>query len=139
MTGLQRIAPFVFAALAAISLPAAGQRAPAVALFTKPDQTSRAVSGSVAGYETRDYAFDAAEGDHVDLSLKSANRHLYFNLMPPEGEAIYDGSIGGDRHFDTTIKTPGRYVASVYFMRNDARRRAHGQFTLTVKLTHAGR
>jgi hypothetical protein len=138
MTGLWRIAPFAFATLAAIALPALGQRAPAMALFTKPDETSRAVSGSVAGYETRDYAFHAAAGDHVDLSLKSANRHLYFNLMPPQGEAIYDGSIGGDRHFDTTIKTPGRYVASVYFMRNDARRGAHGQFTLTVKLTHAG-
>jgi hypothetical protein len=126
---------FALIAFAAVAFPAAGQRAPAVPLFADPSQTTRTVSGSVSGYETRDYAFDAAKGDHVAIALKSANRHLYFNLMPPEGDAIYDGSIGGDRRFETTIVTPGRYVASVYFMRNDARRGAHGSFALTVDLT----
>ena len=137
MNSSGRIAAFAFLVLAAIA-PALAQRGPAVELFTKPAETARTVSGSVAGYDTRDYAFDAVAGDHVDLVLKSANRHLYFNLMPPEGDAIYDGSIGGDRHFETTIKSPGRYVASIYFMRNDARRGAHGKFTLTVSRTHAG-
>jgi len=118
--------------LALISFPVAAQRAAAVPLFDKTDQTSRTVSGHVSGYDTRDYAFDAAAGDHVALALSSPNRHLYFNLMPPEGEAIYDGSIGGARRFETTIVGPGRYVASVYFMRNDARRGASASFTLRV-------
>ncbi len=121
----------------AISISAAAQRAPAVPLFEHPDQTSRTVSGSVAGYETKDYAFDAAAGDHVAIQLRSPNRHLYFNLMPPQGDAIYDGSIGGARRFETTLSRGGRYVASVYFMRNDARRGAQGLFTLTASIVHA--
>jgi uncharacterized protein len=138
MSTRNRATLFALFAFAAVAFPAAGQRAPAVPLFADPSHTTRTVSGSVSGYETRDYAFDAAKGDRVAIALKSANRHLYFNLMPPEGDAIYDGSIGGDRRFETTIAKPGRYIASVYFMRNDARRGAHAEFQLQVTRTPAG-
>lgn len=123
--------------LATLAPKAVAQRAPAVPLFEEPGQTSRTVSGLVSGYGTRDYAFDTAAGDHVTVALTSTNRHLYFNLMPPVGEAIYDGSIGGGRRYETTLQTGGRYVVSVYFMRNDARRGAHARFTLSVDLERA--
>jgi hypothetical protein len=118
-----------------MSVPAAAQRGPAAPLFQRQNQTSRTLVASVSGYQTADYTFDAAPGDHMVIALTSSNRHLYFNLMPPEGEAIYDGSIGGERRFETTLQEGGRYVVSVYFMRNDARRGAHAEFRLKVAKT----
>lgn len=128
----------IFSAALMLVPPALAQRGPAVPLFEGSNQISRTLVASVSGYRTADYAFDASAGDHVAIKLTSSNRHLYFNLMPPQGEATYDGSIGGDRRFETTLQQGGRYVVSVYFMRNDARRGASAEFLLNVTRTPAG-
>lgn len=92
------------------------------------------VRGSVTGYEKRDYVFPAGAGESLSLRFKSDKGGAYFNLTAPGAqEALFIGSVSGDR-YSGAAPVAGDYTARVYLMRNEARRGARANYTLTIEL-----
>jgi hypothetical protein len=91
----------------------------------------------VKGYESVDYRLGAATGQTMEVTLKSSNRFIYFNVLPPGDEtAIFIGSTSGN-HFAGTLPTNGDYTVRVYLMRNAARRNETASYSIDFKITGA--
>ncbi len=99
-------------------------------------KSSATVTGSITGYQTVDYKMDARAGQTLKVKLKTSNASNNFNILPPgsEDDAIYNGSIEGTS-YTGKLQQSGEYKIRVYLMRNDARRNATANYTLTVSLT----
>ena len=99
-------------------------------------KSSAVVTGSITGYQTIDYKFSANAGQTLKIKLKTSNASNNFNILPPgsEDEAIYNGSIEGTS-YTGKLEKAGEYKIRVYLMRNDARRNATANYTLTVSVT----
>lgn len=100
------------------------------------NKSSAVVTGSVTGYQIIDYKIGANAGQILKVKLKTSNASNNFNILPPgsEDEAIYNGSIDGTSYTGKLEKT-GEYKIRVYLVRNDARRNATANYTLTVSVT----
>ena len=91
----------------------------------------------VKGYESVDYRLGAGKGQTMEVTLKSSNRFIYFNVLPPGDEtAIFIGSTSGN-HFAGTLPTNGDYTVRVYLMRNAARRNETASYSIDFKITGA--
>lgn len=109
------------------------QEAPPSVLRFAPGQTEIVVRGTVSGYQTLDYAFDAAPGAEASVVLEHPGQAaLYHNVFAPSGATLFNGSMDGMR-FQGTLRERGRYRVSVYLMRNDARRGKRSAFTLRIR------
>ena len=100
-------------------------------------KSSAIVTGSITGYQTIDYKISANAGQTLKVSLKTSKTSNNFNILPPgsEDQAIYNGSIEGTSYMGKPEQT-GEYKIRVYLERNDARRNATANFTLTVSVTN---
>ncbi|WKL56563.1 hypothetical protein Q1W73_12820 [Asticcacaulis sp. ZE23SCel15] len=103
-----------------------------------PGQSSQDIRGTVVGYQGAVYAVNARGGDRADIRLQGpGNVSLYYNVISPSGDTLFNGSISGDR-FTGTLKETGTYSIQVYLMRNDARRGKRADFKLSVRLDSNG-
>ena len=99
-------------------------------------KSSATVTDAITGYQTIDYKISASAGQSLKVKLKTSNASNNFNVLPPgsEDDAIYNGSIEGTSYTGKLQQT-GDYKIRVYLMRNDARRNATANYTLTVSIT----
>ncbi len=97
--------------------------------------SSTTISGSIKGYETRDYVVRASAGQTMKVDMTGASI-LYFNVLPPGSNdvAIFVGSTSGN-NFAGTLSQSGAYKIRVYQMRASARRNESGSFKLAVAVT----
>lgn len=94
--------------------------------------SSKAIKGSVRGYDTVNYTIAARAGQTMTVRMTTANASSYFNVTAPGADAaMFIGSTSGNR-FTTTIPSTGTYTIQVYLMRNAARRGEAANFTLNV-------
>lgn len=129
----------IFLCALSLATPASAQRPEArpTVLRFGPGQAEVEVRGSISGYQTLDYAFDAAPGvDATVLLDHPGSASLYHNVIAPSGAAIFNGSMDGKR-FQASLRERGRYLVRVYLMRNDARRGKQVSFKLRVRLRGA--
>ncbi|WP_147417686.1 DNA breaking-rejoining protein [Sphingomonas cavernae] len=93
--------------------------------------TSKAITGSVKGYDTAIYVIGARAGQTMTVTLKTSNASNYFTVMAPAAdEALFDGTINGNS-FKGKLPASGDYQVRVFLMRNAARRNEVGKYTLT--------
>ena len=104
-----------------------------VRLSFAPGKTSRAVKGSITGYDAIEYSIGASAGQQMSVSMRTSNRSSYFNVSFG-GQAIFVGSSDGDR-FDGILPADGDYKVVVYLMRNAARRMETANFSLNVSIS----
>lgn len=121
--------------LAGLAAPVAAQPqdAPPTMLRLAPGQGETVARGTVTGYQTLTYAFDAAPGQEATVRLEHAGQAaLYHNLIAPSGKTVFNGSMEGER-FQGQLRERGRYQVRVYLMRNDARRGKRIAFTVRLR------
>lgn len=127
----------IFLCALSLATPVSAQRpesAPTILRFA-PGQTEVEVGGSISGYQTLDYAFDATPGVEVTVRLDHpGTASLYHNVTAPSGATLFNGSMDGER-FQASLRERGRYLVRVYLMRNDARRGKRVPFTLRIRLS----
>lgn len=99
-------------------------------------ESSATLSGSVAGYDSKDYRLGARAGQSISVLFKPKNPSCYFNMLPPRSKdvAIFIGSTSGNE-FTADLAQSGDYVIRVYLMRNAARRNEKCRFALTVEIS----
>lgn len=92
----------------------------------------QSANGSITGDQNGKYILTAVAGQKLEISLKSSNPSLYFNVLPPGSEeALFIGSTSGNHYSGTAVKA-GDYTILVYFMRSAARRNAKATYMLTL-------
>ena len=97
--------------------------------------TSRVIKGQIKGDHYVDYALRGGAGQTLSVEMKSSNAANYFNINPPGSEiSMFIGSTSGSR-FSGVLPVEGDYTVRVYLMRNAARRKESGNYTLTLGLT----
>lgn len=110
---------------------------PPTPLRFAPGQAELNVNGSVTGYQTQVYEFDASAGREVTVQLTHPGQaSLYHNVIAPSGALVFNGSLEGNR-FQASLRERGRYQVHVYLMRNDARRGKRSPFTLRIRQSGA--
>lgn len=99
-------------------------------------ETSAKLTKSVRGFDTRDFAVRAAEGQTLSVELVARNRFLYFTIFDvATGEVLAGDPIPREvTHWSGRVPKAGDYKISVYFVRAEARRKHTASFTLTVSL-----
>lgn len=122
---------FAAAAIALLSVPAAGQIQSVPVQFAK-GASSATLKGQLKGSVTRDYVVNARAGQTLTVDFKPTNASAYMNILPPGSEeAIHIGSSAGNR-FSGPLKVSGNHRIRVFLMRNAARRNETTNYTLTV-------
>lgn len=110
--------------------PDSGNNNPAQRLSFAPGASSATVSGSVRGYETRDYLLNARRNQRMTVNLRSNNSFMEFVIFNPRGETIHVGSTS----WSGLLPTNGDYKVRVLLVRAEARRNGAGGFNLTVSI-----
>lgn len=105
----------------------------------KAGATSGSVSGSVKGYDRKDFVVNGKKGQKMKVDLKSSSTFVYFNIadskdgyaadMPTEPKPLDVTSWEG------TLPKDGDYFIRVYLVRAEARRDGKADFTLNVSIT----
>lgn len=96
---------------------AASQAAP-TRILVNPGQTTQTINGSLRGYESRRFTFEARAGQQMDVRLTSNNRFPYFNVLDPRGNAIFTGSGSvNPGTFSDRLALSGNHTIDVYLMR----------------------
>lgn len=94
--------------------------------------SSKAITGSVKGYDTAVYLIGARRGQTMTVNLKTSNASNYFTVTAAGAdEALFDGTINGNS-FTGKLPANGDYQVRVFLMRNAARRNEVGKYTLTI-------
>jgi len=97
-----------------------------------PPSDNRDINGSITGSETSEYPISIKQGQAINVSLSSAHKSTYFNLLPPKGEeAIHNGSINGNQ-YTGVAKQSGEYRVRVYMMRAAANRKETAKYNLKI-------
>jgi hypothetical protein len=101
-----------------------------------PGEQSTVIEGSITGYETVDYVFEATRGQHLSVHMNTDHSSSYFNIMAPgeEDVAMFIGSIKS-RTFSGTLPESGDYRVRVYLMRAAARRDRAANYELEISIT----
>lgn len=87
----------------------------------------------LVGRQYVDYQVQAAAGQHMSIRLTGSNGAGYFNLLPPDSNAVAMavGELSGNR-FDGQLPDDGVYTVRVFLMRSAARRNQASNYTLKV-------
>lgn len=129
-TGMAALA--LAAGLAVSPVPSMAQTSPqpeATPLEFARGKRSVTVSESVRGDNGRSYSLKLQAGQDFVAELKSGK--AYMNVVGPDGETLFNGSISGGA-YKAVAPTTGTYRIEVYLMRNEARRGTVAPFALTV-------
>jgi hypothetical protein len=99
------------------------------------NSSSATVKGALSGRQTIDHKLRAKAGQTMNVTLKSANAGLAFNVLPPgsQGEAVA-GAIGLQT-WSGALPADGEYSVRTYLPRSAARRGEKASYTLTVGMT----
>lgn len=91
------------------------------------------ITGRISGRTHNDYQLRAAAGQRLSVSLDSANRSIYFNLLPPGSRdvAMARGEMN-DNHYTGLLPDDGLYTIRVFLVRAAARRGSAADYTLKV-------
>ncbi len=104
----------------------------------KPGTSGTVVEGSIAGYETVDYALNAREGQYMNVSMATDKTSNYFNiLMPGENEEAMFNSSMGENQFEGVLPKSGDYKIRVYMMRSAARENEVANYRLEMTIAEA--
>jgi hypothetical protein len=122
--------------LGAAAVPGAAYGAPRTERVTfAKGTTSKAIKGSVKGYDYVDYVIGARGGQLMTVSLTTNKPSNFFNITPRGSETAYFiGSRDGNQ-FRGPVPATGDQVIRVYIMRNDARRGVAANYTLRISVT----
>lgn len=98
--------------------------------------SSTVVSGSIRGYEIREYVLNAKKGQYMNISMATDNSSNYFNILEPGEDqvAIFNSSMAQNQYEGTLAKS-GDYKIRVYMMRNAARRNEIANYRLETIVT----
>jgi len=127
------------AAADSTSVRASVQQTPASTRLVPADTTGTAkASGSIRGYDGRDFVIHAGAGQTLTIELRAGHPATYFNVLPPGSHdvAMFIGSTSGSR-FRGMAPIAGDYRVRVYLMRSAARRNTVSSFTLSARVTGA--
>jgi hypothetical protein len=83
--------------------------------------SSATVSGTVRGYEYRDYIVGARAGQTISVKLNSRNTFTVLAIFTPDGDDL-EGAMQ-TRDFNGELPVNGDYVIRVGMMRAEARRK----------------
>lgn len=101
-----------------------------------PGAESATVEGRLEGWESVDYRFGGEAGRPARVALTADNRFTFFNLIAPDGEAIWAGAVSGSA-FSAALPLSGDYRARVFLMRNAARRGEATTYRLEIAVGNA--
>lgn len=104
-----------------------GNGNPAQRVSFAPGTAAATVSGSVRGYETRDYILNARAGQRMTVDLRSNSTYMQVAVLSPQGETLYVGT-----NWTGSLPIRGDYLVRVGLVRAEARRDGAGGFQLTV-------
>lgn len=95
----------------------------------------KSIVGTIKGYETVDYLVRAGAGKTMNIRLKTNQPSNYFTINAPGSQyrALYDSSMGSNS-YTGKLPSSGIYVIRSYIYRNDARRGAVANYTLSVAI-----
>ena len=99
-----------------------------------PGVTAATVSGSVAGYNDKQYVIGAKAGQILSIDFRPSKSVLYYNVLK-DGELLRDGSIESNDKWSKALPKDGDYVIDVYLMRAEARYGTKATFKLTASIT----
>ena len=101
-----------------------------------PGKSSTTIPGTITDDQTVDYVLAASAGQRMNVTLKSSNGSIHFNVLPPGSEqAIFDGSSSGTAWSGALVRD-GEYSVRVYRMRNTAARRDEkATYTLSIGIS----
>ena len=124
------------AAVAAMCMahPALGQDKPGQMQVVLPaDGKASSFKGTIRGYDSVDYVFQAQAGRKLRIDLKTQHRSAYFNLLQDgKDEALFVGPLSGNT-FDAALPDTATYRVRVYLMRNAARKNAKARYELQLR------
>lgn len=105
----------------------------------KPGTSSVTVTGSVKGYNIKDYKFRASGGQAIKIKLTSKNTFCYFNVLPAENQSTGEALAGDPRPAGVTewqgnLPKDGEYIIRVYLVRAEARRKGVADYSLNVEI-----
>jgi hypothetical protein len=108
--------------------------------------TGTTIRDRITGRDTVLYKIGAQAGQTMNVSLRSANTSIYFNVYAPGsgpgGEALAVGSQTGPtmfelNRFSALLPQSGEYTVLVYLFRNAARRWESADYSLDLSITGA--
>lgn len=130
---LKGIVTAVLAASLLLGQPAAAQEQTPVAFAKGKSRTT--FKGSIKGDQDRSYIVEARAGQVLTVDFKPTNRSAYVNVTAPGADqAMFIGSVSGNRFRSQPLAASGPHVVQVYLMRNAARRNEAFTYTITIGL-----
>jgi hypothetical protein len=103
-----------------------------------PGASQAVINSVVAGRQTIDYIVNARRGQTMSIRFAPSSSAAYFNLLAPNGEALFVGqSQGNPGRFTARLGQSGDYAIRVYLVRSAARRGERASFRLTVSVAGA--
>lgn len=104
--------------------------------------TSASLSGSIEGYDTVEYKFDAGSGQVMRIDFRPGNASAYFNLFAPGSgpgdQALFIGPSEGNE-LEQRLATGGTYTVQVYLYGNAARRQERSDYTIEIGIDAGSR
>jgi hypothetical protein len=98
-----------------------------------PGATAATVTGSVTGYNDKQYVLGARTGQILSIDFRPSKSVLYYNVLK-DGELLRDGSIESNDKWSKALPKDGDYVIDVYLMRAEARYGTKATFKLTASI-----
>lgn len=119
-----------------LSISAAMPAMAAEAVKFKRGDSAATLSGTLKGYDIRDYRIGAKAGQVISVLFQARNSSCYFNVLPPSSAemALFTGSMSGNE-FAARLTQSGNYTIRVYLMRNAARRNEVCKYQFTVEIS----
>lgn len=126
-----------YALFAAIAPATADQIQRHTVQFPK-GKSGATMPGSIAGYDTAEYALGARAGQTMQVKLETRSTACYFNVFAPgvkpgAGTAMFIGSTAGGE-FSGVLPADGKYTVQVYLVRSAARRKESCKYQITFAI-----
>ncbi|ODT17647.1 MAG: hypothetical protein ABS35_25355 [Kaistia sp. SCN 65-12] len=129
----------VFGIVFALSFAFLGLTAPVSAQDTRTQVVtfakgapSKTIRGTIVGWEAVRYVLSVSAGQRMSVQLDTSNRFNFFNVTAPGADAaLFVGARSGNST-SFVVPSSGKYVITVYLMRNAARRNETAKYALTV-------
>jgi hypothetical protein len=94
--------------------------------------SSTTISGSIAGFDTKDYVIGARAGQEMTVRLKSSNPGAFFVIYSINGRAT---DMNETTEWSQRLSESGDYLIRVFMMRSAARRKgAVASYTLSISI-----
>lgn len=92
------------------------------------------IKSTVTGNRVNDFTLVAKAGQMMHICMTSQRPHPYFNVIAPDNNAIYNGSMSGDT-FEQRLAVSGQYTVRVYQMGSARDEGKTNPYALTFKIS----